>query len=47
MAGIIEIAESCAWLVLAIAAAVDMRKWNRRFSELYDKIAGSLSRLES
>lgn len=42
MAGIIEIVAAVAWLALAIATAMDLRKWNRRFSELYDKLKENL-----
>lgn len=42
MAGIIEIVAATAWFALAIAATVDLRKWNRRFSELYDKLKEDL-----
>lgn len=43
MAGIIEIIASGAWLALAIATAANLRKWNRRFSELYDTLKEDMS----
>lgn len=42
MAGIIEIVAATAWLVLAIDRAVNLRKWNRKFSELYDTLKEDL-----
>ena len=42
MAGIIEIVAATAWLVLAIATAVNLREWNRKFSELYDTLKEDL-----
>lgn len=42
MAGIIEIVAATAWLVLAIDMAVNLRKWNRKFSELYDTLKEDL-----
>lgn len=42
MAGIIEIVAAVAWFMLAIVTAMDLRKWNRRFSELYDKLKEDL-----
>ena len=42
MVGIIEIIASGALFALAIAAAADLRKWNRRFSELYDTLKEDL-----
>jgi len=42
MAGIIEIVAATAWLVVAIETAVNLRKWNRKFSELYDTLKEAL-----
>lgn len=42
MDGIIEIVAATAWLVLAIATAVNLRKWNCKFSELYDTLKEDL-----
>ncbi len=38
MAEILQNITCAAWLVLATLVFVELRRWNRRFSDLYDKL---------
>jgi len=42
IADLLKIIASTAWLILALYTFLSMRKWNHRFSELYEELKADL-----
>lgn len=47
MSVILENVASCLWIVLAIIMFFGIKKWNKRFSELYDELQKDIKEVMS